>query len=84
MLKTFQSLLFRNCKLERFEPGELIFRQGDKGDKLYIVLEGTVDILRTVVSNEKVVNRIDQHKWDTFSFAQTKCILEPPLEIYEG
>lgn len=28
-----------------FEPGEVIFHQGDVGDYLYIIVEGTVDVL---------------------------------------
>jgi hypothetical protein len=43
-------------KLEKFVPGETIFRQHDKGDKLYLVLEGMVDILRPVQSTYLSLN----------------------------
>ena len=28
-----------------FEPGEVIFREGDKGDKMYVVRSGAIEIL---------------------------------------
>ncbi len=31
---------------EHFEPGESIFRQGDWGDKVYIIMKGEVEIVR--------------------------------------
>lgn len=31
---------------EHFEPGELIFREGDQGDRLYILVNGEVEVLR--------------------------------------
>ncbi len=31
---------------EHFEPGEAIFRQGDWGDKVYIIMKGEVEIVR--------------------------------------
>jgi len=32
---------------EHFEPGELVFREGDTGDRLYIVLRGRAEVLMT-------------------------------------
>src|SRR5205807_5449402 len=31
---------------EHFEPREVIFRQGDRGDRLYIVVDGEVEMLK--------------------------------------
>jgi NADH:ubiquinone reductase (H+-translocating) len=31
---------------EHFEPREIIFRQGDRGDRLYIVIDGEVEIVK--------------------------------------
>jgi CRP-like cAMP-binding protein len=30
---------------QHFEPGELVFREGDTGDRLYIVLKGQAEVL---------------------------------------
>jgi len=38
-----------------FEPGQMIFKQGDRGDFMYAVLEGDVDIV------------VDDHVIDTIS-----------------
>jgi len=42
-LRTDRSLSVRR---EHFEPGEVIFKQGDHGDCLYVVVEGEVEVLR--------------------------------------
>lgn len=31
---------------EHFEPDEVIFRQGDRGDRLYVIVSGEVEVLR--------------------------------------
>jgi CRP-like cAMP-binding protein len=36
------------CREETFEPGQAIFRQGDTGDRIYIIAEGQVALERTV------------------------------------
>jgi len=36
------------CRDETFQPGQLIFRQGDTGDRVYIIAEGQVALERTV------------------------------------
>jgi NADH dehydrogenase len=44
-LKTDKSFAIRR---EHFEPDEIIFREGDRGDWLYIVVDGQVEVLRRV------------------------------------
>lgn len=36
------------CKGEYFKPGEVIFKEGDKGDKIYMILKGEVRISRFI------------------------------------
>ena len=36
------------CREETFQPGQMIFRQGETGDGLYIIAEGQVALERTV------------------------------------
>ncbi len=33
-------------QLRSFEPGETVFEQGDVGDSLYLLMEGSVDVVR--------------------------------------
>jgi CRP/FNR family cyclic AMP-dependent transcriptional regulator len=37
---------------ERFKPGEMIFNEGDRGDKFYIILQGNVDVIKRISDNE--------------------------------
>jgi CRP-like cAMP-binding protein len=36
------------CREETFRPGQMIFRQGETGDRLYIIAEGQIALERTV------------------------------------
>ena len=40
---------------EEFEPGEMIFRQGEEGDCAYFIHEGKVEVISRVNGNENVV-----------------------------
>jgi NADH dehydrogenase len=42
---------------EHFEPGEVVFREGDRGDWLYVVLEGEVEVVRHVPARGEIVVR---------------------------
>lgn len=42
---------------EHFEPDEVIFHEGDRGDWLYIVLEGEVEVLPSVPGRGEVTLR---------------------------
>jgi NADH dehydrogenase len=44
-LKTDRTLGVRR---EYFEPGQVVFREGDRGDWLYVVTEGEVEVLKSV------------------------------------
>ncbi len=47
-----------NLTREHYEPRQIIFRQGDRGDRLYIVVEGEVDIYKEDGRHEQPVARV--------------------------
>ncbi len=48
--------IFRNARdLETFEPGTVVFQQGDPGDAMFAVVEGEVSIARDGTVIEKLV-----------------------------
>lgn len=44
--------------LEEYEPGELVFAQGDLADRLYIIQEGEVEVVRTTDGKEVLLARL--------------------------
>jgi NADH dehydrogenase len=42
----------------RFEPGDVVFREGDVGDRLYMILSGEAEIVREAGDREQVVARL--------------------------
>ncbi len=43
---------------EHFEPGQTVFRQGELGDRIYIVLSGEADVVREDEGRETVLARL--------------------------
>jgi CRP-like cAMP-binding protein len=43
----FISLCVTLLKFQVFLPGDFIFKRGDKGDRMYFIVRGIVDILTT-------------------------------------
>jgi NADH dehydrogenase len=54
-LKTDRALGVRR---EYFEPGQVIFREGDRGDWLYVVTDGEVEVLRSSTEGETALRRL--------------------------
>src|SRR5688572_6292576 len=43
-----------------FEAGQVLFRQGDKADAAYIVIEGSIEIVVWTASGSLLVNTVEQ------------------------
>jgi NADH dehydrogenase len=43
---------------EHFEPGQVVFRQGELGDRIYIVLSGEAEVVREAEGRETVLARL--------------------------
>lgn len=42
-----------------FEPGDLIFKEGEQGDLMYVLLEGAVDLKKRVEGGQTVLKTVD-------------------------
>lgn len=48
-----------NDNVKTFEPGELIFKEGEKGDLMYVLLEGAVELKMKVGGAETLLKTVD-------------------------
>ena len=44
--------------VEQHKPGEVIFREGDLADRMYFIVNGTVEVVRTLEGKEIVLARL--------------------------
>ena len=42
------NIISKHMHVSRIESGDTVFSQGDPGDKMYFIVDGTLDILKTV------------------------------------
>jgi CRP/FNR family transcriptional regulator, cyclic AMP receptor protein len=45
--------------VKSFEPGDVIFKEGEKGDLMYVLLEGAVELKKKVERGEAVLKVVD-------------------------
>ena len=45
--------------VKQFEPGDVIFKEGEKGDLMYVLLEGAVELKKKVERGEAVLKVVD-------------------------
>lgn len=50
-------LFFNHLKTHDFSAGEVIFKEGEKGDKMFALMKGEVELWR----NGKVIETIEEH-----------------------
>jgi CRP/FNR family transcriptional regulator, cyclic AMP receptor protein len=48
-----------NDNVKLFEPGDVIFKEGDDGDLMYVLLEGVVELKKKVERGENVIKTVD-------------------------
>ncbi|MGZ8217361.1 MMPL family transporter [Methylomagnum sp.] len=46
--------------VEQYQPGDSIVRQGERGDEMYLILEGAAEVVVRVNENRKEVGRLQQ------------------------
>jgi CRP/FNR family transcriptional regulator, cyclic AMP receptor protein len=71
-------ILLGICRKVNFKAGEIIMKEGDLGDSLYIILQGTVEVIKSLVISDlgedndreavknKVFTRIDEKSHAVF------------------
>ena len=58
LLQEHRDIVADALVLEEFETGEVIYRQGDAGDRFYIIKEGTVVVSKGEGPSLKVLDRL--------------------------
>ena len=54
-----QKMIADRCTVVRYNPNEVIIEQGDVGDKLFIIMQGQVQVsVRTLSSGMKNINKL--------------------------
>jgi NADH:quinone reductase (non-electrogenic) len=77
----------RGLSREHYEPGQEVFRQGELGDRLYLVLSGEVEVVREEAGVSRLLARLGPGQWfgemalvqQTVRTASVRCAL--PLDV---
>ena len=71
---------------ERFEPGDYVFRFGDQGEDIYIVLEGTIRILRNIgdIGEEALAILRPGHHFGEMSFLDNGAKRSADAHVQHG
>ncbi len=48
-----------NDNVKHFEPGDIVFKEGEKGDLMYVLLEGSVELKKKLERGETVLKVVD-------------------------
>jgi CRP/FNR family transcriptional regulator, cyclic AMP receptor protein len=57
VLPTLRGMATDNVKL--LEPGDVVFKEGEQGDLMYVLLEGAVELKKKVERGETVIKTVD-------------------------
>ena len=64
-----------SIRREHFEGGEVIFREGERGDRVYVIVEGEIDIVRAAPGGgETLIVRLGQGK----TFGEIALVRDQP------
>ncbi|HEY0880674.1 MAG TPA: cyclic nucleotide-binding domain-containing protein, partial [Archangium sp.] len=66
--------LFEKCPLQRFDVGQLVFEQGDKGDAFYVLCGGSVRVFRTDAGQRRELATIEEGSF----FGEMALLSEAP------
>jgi NADH dehydrogenase len=77
----------RGLQREHYEPGQDVFRQGELGDRLYLILSGEVDVVREDGGGSRTLARLGPGQWFgemailhmTIRSASVRCVA--PLDV---
>ena len=61
LAKSAQKMLCFTSERITFEPGQVVFRQGDFADSAYVVIEGSVEISVSTTRGSRPINTVNQH-----------------------
>ena len=68
-----------SCSRKTLQPGEPIFHQGDVPDRVYVIMDGTIHIIKEVVIESKNSWPVTMNSWENLTRRTVKPILTNTL-----